>query len=518
MKKYAPVISFSDALVDDLFPFLLVLDEDLRVVKFGRKIPKVHPEIALEMPLLDAFSIHRPRLHRPSFATLQRAGSVFFLDAKTTKIRLRGQIVLEEQRGLLLFIGTPWFTDIAELEKSGFELRDFTLHDPIMDFLYMVQAKTLALEDTQRLTEAMTQLEKKSRELEQANAAKSQFLANTSHELRTPLNGIIGMASLLARTPLDGQQRHYLNTTLKSAKALLAVVNDILDISKIEAGKLSLDITDFNLYDLLDSINDVFSVAAHQKGLELLCVTDREVPALLRGDPARLRQIIDNFLSNALKFTHKGEIAMHIKLVETRDEVVVLRFSIKDVGVVSCHGERNIPDGECFSSPVKDSVEGVISYNAPTIYQGIAFDSVKLEFSKGQIVKVVADVYAEAPVTGKVTNIGLRADNAFNYDVEIEVSNPKNNPMRAGMHAKATFTFDANRQGLTLPRKAIAGSLQDAKVYVVLQDSLVQARTIRVGGVYHDKVEVVSGLQQSDRVVVTGQLNLSDGAKVQVLE
>lgn len=141
-----------------------------------------------------------------------------------------------------------------------------------------------------------------------------------------------------------------------------------------------------------------------------------------------------------------------------------------------------------------------------------------LNIRKGQIVKVIADVYPEAPVTGKVTNIGLRADNAFNYDVEIEVPNPKSNPMRAGMHAKATFTFDANRQGLTLPRKAIAGSLQDAKVYVIVQDSLVQARTIRVGGVYHDKVEVVSGLQQSDRVVVTGQLNLSDGAKVQVLE
>lgn len=141
-----------------------------------------------------------------------------------------------------------------------------------------------------------------------------------------------------------------------------------------------------------------------------------------------------------------------------------------------------------------------------------------LNIRKGQIVKVIADVYPDAPVSGKVTNIGLRADNAFNYDVEIEVPNPKNTPLRAGMHAKAQFTFDANRQGLTLPRKAIAGSLQDAKVYVVVQDSLVQVRTIRVGGVYHDKVEVLSGLQQEDRVVVTGQLNLSEGAKVQVLE
>jgi RND family efflux transporter MFP subunit len=141
-----------------------------------------------------------------------------------------------------------------------------------------------------------------------------------------------------------------------------------------------------------------------------------------------------------------------------------------------------------------------------------------LNIRKGQIVKVLADVYPDAPVSGKVTNIGLRADNAFNYDVEIEVPNPKNTPMRAGMHAKAMFTFDANRQGLILPRKAIAGSLQEAKVYVVAQDSLVQVRNIRVGGVYHDKVEILSGLQQSDQVVVTGQLNLTEGAKVQVLQ
>jgi RND family efflux transporter MFP subunit len=140
-----------------------------------------------------------------------------------------------------------------------------------------------------------------------------------------------------------------------------------------------------------------------------------------------------------------------------------------------------------------------------------------LNIRKGQVVKVLADVYPESPVMGKVTNIGLRADNAFNYDVEIEVPNPKNTPMRAGMHAKAMFTFDANRQGLTLPRKAIAGSLQEAKVYVVVQDSLVEVRNIRVGGVYHDKVEILSGLQQADKVVVTGQLNLSDGAKVQVI-
>lgn len=139
-----------------------------------------------------------------------------------------------------------------------------------------------------------------------------------------------------------------------------------------------------------------------------------------------------------------------------------------------------------------------------------------LNVRKGQTVSVTADVYPGKPFGGKVTNIGLRADNAFNYDVEIEVPNPKNAPLRAGMHASATFTFDANRQGLTLPRKAVAGSLQDAKVYV-LNDSIVELRPVTLGSSYGEKVEVLSGLKEGEQVVVTGQMNLSDGAKVEVV-
>lgn len=139
-----------------------------------------------------------------------------------------------------------------------------------------------------------------------------------------------------------------------------------------------------------------------------------------------------------------------------------------------------------------------------------------LNVQKGQQVSVTADVYPNMSIPGKVTNIGLRADNAFTYDVEIEVVNPKNTPLRGGMHAKAVFTFNTNRQGLTLPRKAIAGSLQDPKIYVIKQDTLAELRTISIGGVYGDKVEVTSGIQQNEEAVVTGQLNLSNGARVQV--
>lgn len=141
-----------------------------------------------------------------------------------------------------------------------------------------------------------------------------------------------------------------------------------------------------------------------------------------------------------------------------------------------------------------------------------------LQIKKGQTVSVHADVYPDKMLQGKVTNIGLRADNAFNYDVEIEVPNLPGNPLRAGMHAKAVFRFEANRRGLTLPRRAIAGSIQDAKVFVVEADSLARLRQVQLGAVTGEKVEVISGITSSDRVVLTGQLNLSDGSKVEIIQ
>ena len=140
-----------------------------------------------------------------------------------------------------------------------------------------------------------------------------------------------------------------------------------------------------------------------------------------------------------------------------------------------------------------------------------------LNVKKGQPVRVRADVFPDLNIPGKVTNIGLRADNAFTYDIEIEVINPKGNPLRGGMHAKSVFTFDANRQGLTLPRKVIAGSLQDPKIYVVQGDSIATLRAITLGGMFGDRVEVISGIRDGEKVVLSGQLNLVDGARVSVV-
>lgn len=311
-----------------LFPAHVACDRDGMILGCGASLQRHIGCPLIGQPFFDWFEVERPVRLDDWEALMDVRRTVIIRAIGRAELRLRGVVRRCGEACHILLSHIPHFSN--DSDKQRLNASDFAPTDGTLDAILAGQMNQSLLEDARNLAE---QLSQKRDEAERASAAKSAFLANMSHEIRTPLNAILGMASVLEHDELSAKQHEMVTLICSGARALSQVLNDVLDLSKVEAGKLELSVEPFTVDSVLDATKSLFAHAADDKGLSFDVVIEPSAGGRFENDPLRIRQILNNLVSNAVKFTERGAVGVRAWF-ETgeSDREGMLAFAVSDTG------------------------------------------------------------------------------------------------------------------------------------------------------------------------------------------
>ncbi|MUG99893.1 hypothetical protein F7734_49525 [Scytonema sp. UIC 10036] len=327
-------VALSPHLLANIFPFHIAFNRNTEIVQIGKVLEQKYPKISVGSQIAEHFQVTRPNIPMEFDAIAKRQKSLFLIQYQHNSMQLKGQMVYDERSECMLFLGSPWVTDLVQLKHLSIDLNDFAIHDPIVDYLFLLQAQNTALADTKQLAEKLTiqraEISKALEKEKELNELKSRFITTTSHEFRTPLTKILGMTEILEHYShkwSEDKKRVYFFGIKNNIKYLTQMLDEILLLDLAEAEALELNPSFIDIGEICqDLVKELQTVKGNQHKLKFSNQSIR-LQGLL--DEKLLRQVLKNLLLNAIKYSSPGSI-VNLKLIGHQQEAV---FQIEDQGM-----------------------------------------------------------------------------------------------------------------------------------------------------------------------------------------